>query len=237
METLVRGARDLGIPLSDAQVSRFSRYTESLIAGNRKANLTAITDPEEIQIRHYVDSLTFLETLPPESEGALRVLDAGTGAGFPGVPLKIARDSMSLSLMDAVGKKTAFLAELTRELGMDDVTVLTGRAETLAHDPGLRESFDAVVSRYVAPLSVLLEYTLPFCRVGGRIVVQKTASYQEERGDFRRALAELGGELTEERPVAAPDVGRQRRLLVFKKVRPTPDSYPRRPGMPLKRPL
>ena len=161
----------------------------------------------------------------------------GAGPGFPGMPLKLARDSLSLFLLDSIGKKTRFLEHLTRDLGLEDVTVLTGRAETLARREDLRESFDFVVSRAVAPLPTLLEFTLPFCRVGGKVVAQKIASYVNEPGDFRHALSELGGSFQQEVPVSVEGLDEGRRLLLFQKTAPTPDRYPRRPGIPAKRPL
>ena len=167
----------------------------------------------------------------------MRLLDVGSGAGFPGIPLKIARNSLSLFLLDSIGKKTRFLEHLTRDLGLEDVTVLTGRAETLARRDDLRESFDFVVSRAVAPLSTLLEFTLPFCRVGGKVVAQKIASYKNEPGNFRHALSELGGSFRLEVPVSVEGLDQDRRLLLFQKTSPTPDRYPRRPGIPAKRPL
>lgn len=237
MDVLIQGARSLGIDLSEKQVSRFSKYMELLRDGNLRANLTNVTGTEDIQLKHFVDSLTVSGMLPTSPVGALRLLDVGTGAGFPGVPLKIARESISLFLLDSVGKKTRFLEQLALDLGLEDVTVLTGRAETLARCEILRESFDVVVARAVAPLSSLLELTLPFCRVGGRTVAQKISSYESEPGDYRRALSELGGVFLHEAPVLVEALAQDRRLLLFEKTGPTPEKYPRRPGIPLKRPL
>ena len=225
----------MGLDLTTAQIDLFGLYLERLRDWNLTANLTSITGAEDIQLKHFVDSLTVTNMLP--ADGPLRLLDVGSGAGFPGVPLKIARDSLSLFLLDSIGKKTRFLEHLTRDLGLEDVTVLTGRAETLARREDLRESFDFVVSRAVAPLSTLLEFTLPFCRVGGRVVAQKIASYKNEPGNFRRALSELGGSFSQDVPVSVEGLEQDRRLLLFEKTAPTPDRYPRRPGIPAKRPL
>ena len=196
MNKLIQGARALGLNLTTAQIDLFGLYLERLRDWSLTANLTSITGPEDIQLKHFVDSLTVTRMLPPE--GSLRLLDVGSGAGFPGMPLKIARNALSLFLLDSIGKKTRFLEHLTRDLGLEDVTVLTGRAETLARREDLRESFDFVVSRAVAPLSTLLEFTLPFCRVGGKVVAQKITSYKNEPGDFRHALSELGGSFRQE---------------------------------------
>ena len=164
MDKLVQGARDLGLELSQDQLCRFRLYLKKLQESNRKANLTSITGAEDIQLKHFVDSLTVASMLPISEKQGLRLLDVGSGAGFPGVPLKIVREDVSLSLLESIGKKTGFLEGLARDLDLEDVTVLNGRAETLAHRRDLRESFDFVVARAVAPLSTLLEFTLPFCR-------------------------------------------------------------------------
>ena len=225
----------MGLDLTKAQIDQFGLYLEHLRDGRLTANLTSIIGVEDIQLKHFVDSLTVAKMLPPD--GSLRLLDVGSGAGFPGVPLKIARDSISLFLLDSIGKKTSFLEHLTRDMGLEDVTVLTGRAETLAHREDLRESFDFVVSRAVAPLATLLEFTLPFCRIGGKVLAQKIASYENEPGDFRHALSILGGSFRQEVPVSVEGLNSERRLLLFEKTASTPERYPRRPGIPAKRPL
>ncbi len=237
MDKLVQGARALGLELSEDQLRRFRLYMEKLRESNLKANLTGITAPEDIQLKHFVDSLAVASMLPSQPPTGLRLLDLGSGAGFPGVPLKIAIDAMSLFLLDSIGKKTGFLERLTRDLGLEDVTVLNGRAETLARRQDLRESFDFVVARAVAPLSTLLELALPFCRIEGRVVAQKVDSYTREPGDYRHALSVLGGEFLQDAPVEVEGLGPGRRLLLFEKKTSTPDKYPRRPGLPLKRPL
>ena len=210
---------------------------EKLRESNRRLNLTSITEAEDIQLKHFVDSLTVAPMLPSPPEQRFRLLDVGSGAGFPGIPLKILRERISLFLLESIGKKASFLQGLARSLGLEDVTVLNGRAETIARRHDLRESFDFVVARAVAPLSTLLEFTLPFCRVGGRVVAQKLETYNREPGDFRHALSELGGEFVRDAPVEVEGLGSGRRLLLFEKTAPTPDKYPRRPGLPMKRPL
>ena len=237
MDKLKQGARDLGLELSQTQLRRFHVYLENLQASNLKANLTGITGTDDIQVKHFVDSLTVASMLPESDKRAMRLLDVGSGAGFPGVPLKILRDNISLFLLDSIGKKTSFLEQLARDLDLEDVTVLKDRAETLGHRQDLRESFDLVVSRAVAPLSTLLEFTLPFCRVGGRVVAQKIDTYIREPGDFRKALSELGGEFLQEVPVKVDGLASDRLLLLFQKTAPTPENYPRSPGVPAKRPL
>ena len=237
MYKLEQGARALGLELSRDKLRRFRIYLEKLQESNRKANLTTITGAEDIQLKHFVDSLTVASMLPSSEEQGLRVLDVGSGAGFPGVPLKIVRENISLFLLESIGKKTSFLEQLARDLELEDVTVLNGRAESLARRRDLRESFDFVVARAVAPLSTLLEFTLPFCRLGGRVVAQKIDTYIREPGDFRKALSELGGEFLRDSLVEVEGLGSDRRLLLFEKIALTPETYPRRPGLPLKRPL
>jgi 16S rRNA (guanine527-N7)-methyltransferase len=165
------------------------------------------------------------------------VLDVGSGAGLPGIPLAIAYPKLRVTLLDATAKKTAFLNHVVETLGLVGVGVLTGRAESLAHDTALRESYDVVVSRAVARLSVLVELTLPFCRVGGTVIAQKAFEAEKEAEDAAGALAALGGELGEVIQVTVPDSGERRILVTVQKVSPTPSRYPRRPGMPSKRPL
>ncbi|MEE9199097.1 MAG: 16S rRNA (guanine(527)-N(7))-methyltransferase RsmG [Dehalococcoidia bacterium] len=237
MEILIRGAQRLGLPLSPAQVERFEVYYRELIDWNRRVNLTRIIGREEVQVKHFLDSLTVAKALPSPVPPGLRALDIGSGAGLPGVPLKILYPKMEMCLMDSVGKKTAFLEHLVATLGLEGVQVVTGRAETLAHDEAYRERFDLVVSRAVTVLAALLELTLPFCKIGGRVIAQKDASYEREPGDVDRALALLGGRLEEVLPIELEGISNERRLVVISKAESTPGKYPRRPGVPARRPL
>ena len=238
MEPLVRGAAELGIRLDQAQIEQFRRCHSELVDWNRRINLTAVTDWAHVQTRHFLDSLAVSTVLPPDTlRSGGSVLDVGSGAGFPGLPLKIAFPCLRLTLLDATAKKTAFLSHLAQELGLEDVEVLTGRAETLAHDPALRESFDVVVSRAVAKLPVLAELTLGFCRIGGVVVAQKSAGVADEVREALVAVAELGGRLGEVRPVTMDMADGDGALVVLEKASPTPKTYPRRPGIPAKRPL
>ena len=237
MRTLARGAEALGLELNDTQISQFEAYYRLLTEWNRKVNLTRIVDREEVQMKHFLDSLSLLRALPSGDLSGLRVLDVGSGPGFPGVPLKIAFPSVRLLLLDSVGKKTRFLEHLIELLKLDRVDVSTARAETLAHDPGYRQTFDLVVSRSVATLRALLELTLPFSKIGGRVVLQKDASYKDEPGEPTDALSMLGGSLEGVLKVDLEGLGPDRRLIVVSKVLPTPLEYPRRPGAPLRHPL
>lgn len=249
------GAAALGIDLASDQLAAFNRYRDTLLAANQRINLTAITDPAAVELRHFVDSLTCLLAWPTATNRSIRVIDIGSGAGFPGLPLKLIRPHIGLTLIDSVGKKTAFLADLVRRLDLAATTVLTARAEDLARQPAHREQYDVALARAVAPAPVLVEYTLPFLRVGGRLIAQKTADKGPgELVACQRACVLLGGGPPRLRPVTLPSPAGQapeparhlaavqqalsdRALLVVEKQHPTPDRYPRRPGLPAKRPL
>lgn len=235
MKLLRAGAHDLGLELTNEHLEAFQLYYQELMAWNQRINLTAITDYEEVQIKHFLDSLTCLLVLP--RQGALSVIDVGTGAGFPGLPLKIVRPPLRLTLLESVGKKVAFLQHLVEELGLEEVAVVRGRAEEVGRDPVHRERYDVALARAVAEFPVLVEYALPFCRVEGLFVAQKGAQIAEEVKQAQVALEILGGKLREIRALRLPTLDEPRHLVVVEKVAPTPGKYPRRPGIPAKRPL
>jgi len=196
-------------------------------------NLTAIVDYDEVQIKHFLDSLTVSLAFPKKPSS---ILDVGTGAGLPGIALKVLYPDMELTLLDSVQKKAVFLNHIVTVLGLRGVEVLTGRAEELAHDARYREHFDAVLSRGVSKMAVLAELTLPFCSVGGVFIAMKK---QEDRGEVdeaESALDILGGRLRQVIYIELPELS-DRALVVVDKVKPTPEKYPRRSGMPQKRPL
>ena len=237
MELLATGADDLGVVLDRAQLDQFRCYYGELVQWNSYFNLTGITDYDEVQTRHFLDSLTVGAVLSAEIRRSGRLLDVGSGAGLPGLPLKIAHPGLNVTLLDATAKKTAFLEHVTQVLGLNDVEICTGRAESLAHDPRLRESYDVVVSRAVAKLPVLAELVLPFCRIGGLAVAQKGVSVESELGEAQTAIKALGGAVSEVREVSVPGAVEAGTVVVIEKVSATPDLYPRRPGIPSKRPL
>lgn len=259
LKLLQAGASELGVELTREQLSAFSLYMSELLRWNRRANLTAITAPDEIQIRHFLDSLTCLLAfpLPRAREGAvgespasggdlterlnrgagIACIDVGSGAGFPGLPLKICLPQMRLTLVDSVGKKTAFLAHMVGLLRLEDVRVVTARAEELARDPGERERYDVAVARAISRLAVLVELCLPFCRVGGRLIAPKKGDVAREMEEGRHAVERLGGSYVQPVPVRLSLLEEERLLVVVDKVSPTPAQYPRRAGMPAKRPL
>jgi 16S rRNA (guanine527-N7)-methyltransferase len=234
MDLLTRYCPRFGCSLTPEQIIAFQVYSDELVAWNERANLTAITGAEAIEVKHFLDSLTCLQALP-QGDGLL-VLDVGSGAGFPGLPLKIVRPDLRLSLLESVGKKVSFLQHMVQRLGLADVQILQGRAEDYGRQPEQRERYDVVFARAVAELRVLVELTLPFCRVGGVVIAQKRAGIDEEMRSAARAIDLLGGALDTALPVSLPDV-EPRQLLVLDKVAPTPLRYPRRAGIPEKRPL
>lgn len=238
MEKLHSGALKLGIKLSQGQLSQFDIYYQELTAWNQRVNLTRLTSYEAVQIKHFLDALTVSLVWPPAKPGVrLRVIDVGTGAGIPGMPLKILFPDIRLTLLDATAKKVAFLDHLSRKLELDNVDIVVGRAEDIAHQADYRESFDIVLSRGVAPLVTLAELTLPFCCPGSSFIAQKKGNIAPEVAEAREAISLLGGKLREIKRISLEEFTDDRKLVLVSKVSPTPKSYPRRPGIPQKRPL
>jgi 16S rRNA (guanine527-N7)-methyltransferase len=230
---LVTTAASWGIALSPAQLGYFARYAQVLADWNAHTNLTAISTPEAIYRRHFLDSLSLVRFWgdPPA-----RLIDLGSGGGFPGVPLKIVRPELRLTLVDSVAKKTAFLNHLVQELGLEGVQVRTARAEELGRDPAEREQYDVVTARALAELRVLAEYALPLARVGGRVLAPKGAAASAEATAAARAITLLGGAPAECLPVDLPGQD-DAVVVVIRKVAPTDPRYPRAVGVPRRRPL
>lgn len=241
MPLLIEGARDLGFDLGARQVEQFGLYYETLVDWNSRMNLTAITDLDGVQVRHFLDSLTVGATIMHELGGAplegFRLMDVGTGAGFPGVPLKVLWPQIKLALTDSVGKKTSFLRELCQALGLGEVDIHTGRAEELGLDRAFRQQYDAVAARGVAPLPVLCEYCLPLVKVGGLMLAPKKGDISRELIEGRRAAFVLGGSLPEVQTFRLPGEEEDRFVVVIKKLRNTPAAYPRRVGVAKAKPL
>jgi 16S rRNA (guanine527-N7)-methyltransferase len=235
MELLLDSAAKLGISLSTPQLQQFEVYYKELVSWNERVNLTAITDYQDVQLKHFLDSLTAASvsdlTLP------LTVLDVGTGAGFPGIPLKIIFPSLQMTLLEATAKKTVFLKHLIAVLGVSNVAVIAGRAEEIAHQPQYRESFDLVLSRAVAPLPALVELTVPFCKISGKFVALKKGEISQELAQSQKVVDIMGGILKETRKIELKEFEDQRCLVIIDKLKPTPARYPRRAGMPEKRPM
>ena len=228
-------AEAASLSLSEEQILKFTRYDALLVDWNERMNLTAITEPRDVAVKHMVDSLTAYDAAL--FSGAPTVIDVGTGAGFPGIPLKIFDPSIRLTLMDSLAKRLAFLEAVVEDLGLTGVTCVHARAEDAAHEPQRRERYDIAVSRAVARLPVLLEYTLPFVKKGGHLIALKGRTAEEEAKDAKRALKLLGGRLETIRPVTLPGLSDMRAVLTITKIAPTPKAYPRKAGTPAKKPL
>jgi 16S rRNA (guanine527-N7)-methyltransferase len=236
MEKLIIGARELNLELTAGQLATFERYRRVLQDWNQRMNLTAIDDDEGILIRHFLDSLSCVQGLRLGSNGG-RVIDVGAGAGFPGLPLKVVCPNLKLTLLEATGKKVDFLQHVVDQLQLPEVTVLHGRAEELGQDPAHRETYDWAVARAVAEMPVLVEYLLPLVRPGGCCLAQKGEKAPAEVRSAEQAITLLGGRLHKLLPVELHGLAETRYLVLVNKIAPTPAKYPRRPGMPAKRPL
>jgi 16S rRNA (guanine527-N7)-methyltransferase len=242
MKLLIEGAEKLAFALTARHVDQFGLYYEMLVDWNSRINLTAITDLEGVQVRHFLDSLTVGAALREEIGGmepadGFRLMDVGTGAGFPGVPLKIVWPRMSLTLADSIGKKTTFLTELVAALGLEGVAVVTARAEELGQDKRHREKYGAVTARAVASLAVLCEYCLPLVEVGGWMAAPKKGDISQEIQEARKASKILGGGEPELHRFRLPGEDEERFVVTIQKIKPTPPGYPRRVGLAKTRPL
>jgi 16S rRNA (guanine527-N7)-methyltransferase len=232
---LRHGAAELGLNLSERQYEQFEEYYRFLIEWNARFNLTAITDYEAVQTVHFLDSLTII--LSSIDLTGRNVIDIGAGAGFPGIPLKIVFPDIKLILLEATGKKATFLNETVGVLGLQDVGVLNTRAEVAAHQPEHREKYDVVISRAVAPLDTLSELCLPFCRIGGTFIAMKKGEIGAEVNTAAIAIQMLGGVLPVITSVNLTEFADDRKLVVIKKTNSSPSQYPRRDGVPAKKPL
>ncbi len=231
-DDFIAAARAFEVVLTPAQCDAFEAYYRELVAWNARVNLTAITARDEVWLKHFLDSLS----VAPWVRAARRVLDVGSGAGFPGVPLKIALLHLNVTLLEATGKKVAFLQHLVAQLALRDISILHARAEDAAHDTAQRAQYDVVVARAVAPLVTLLEYALPFVRVGGLFIAQKGVAVDEEIRAATYACEVLGGRWRDIVPVQLPGL-EQRHLVVVEQVAATPARFPRRAGVPERKPL
>jgi 16S rRNA (guanine527-N7)-methyltransferase len=238
MDALIAGASDLGITLTDRHLAAFETCYRELVEWNQHFNLTAITDRDGVLVRHFLDSLSCLKALPrAELATGARVIDVGTGAGFPGLPIKIVCPGMRLTLLESTGKKVSFLRHVMGALGLKGVEAIHGRAEELGLDPAHREQYDWALARAVAEMPTLAEYLLPLVRVGGAALAQKGEGAAAEVHSADAAIHTLGGRVRQLVPVELRGLAETRYLVVIDKVAATPERFPRRPGVPCKRPL
>jgi 16S rRNA (guanine527-N7)-methyltransferase len=234
---LYQHAREFGLDLTESQQEAFDRYYRLLVEWNERFNLTAITGYTEVQLKHFVDSLSAAPILMGMGAEGRTLVDIGAGAGFPGLPLALAIPDLRVTLVEATGKKVRFLDQVVRELGIENVTTLHARAEELAGKGTYRAMFDYAVARAVAPLRTLAEYALAFVRVGGLFIAYKAVEAEAEAREARRGIELLGGKLREVTPVRLGTRDDVRHLVVVDKIGPTPKIYPRSGGLPRSKPL
>lgn len=235
MEILERGLKEFGLSLDDGQKEAFQKYYDLLIEWNSFMNLTAITEPDEVCVKHFLDSVSLCKAIDCDRE--MELIDIGTGAGFPSIPLKIMFPKLKITMLDSLGKRVRFLDEVIGNLNLKGITAVHSRAEDLALKSEYRERFDICVSRAVANLSTLSEYCLPYVKIGGFFVSYKSEKVAEEVKSAQNAVKILGGEISKQIEFILPCSDIYRNLFMIKKVKPTPKKYPRKAGVPSKEPL
>ena len=235
MENFKRKASELGIELSDKQLEQFRQYYEMLVEKNKVMNLTAITEWDEVIDKHFIDSISLIKAC--DLSGEKYVLDLGCGAGFPGIPLKIAFPNLKMVLLDSLNKRILFLKDVIETLGLENIEALHGRAEDYARKPEYREQFDYCVSRAVANLTTLSEYCIPYVKEGGSFISYKSGKVKEEVKEVKTALFLLGGKMDEMVTFELPETDMERIFVKIKKEKKTPKKYPRKAGLPGKEPL
>lgn len=224
-------AKSLEIYVSEIQVDKFYNYMNLLLEWNKKMNLTTITEPEEVILKHFIDSITIITYI----KKAEKILDIGTGAGFPGIPLKIIEEDRNFTLVDSLNKRINFLQTVINILKLDKIQAVHSRAEEFVKNQ--RETYDIVTSRAVARLNILVEYMLPFVKIGGKCICMKSADIQEEIEEAKKAIKILGGEIEKIDNVTLPNSDIKRKIIIIKKVNSTPNRYPRKAGIPAKKPI
>lgn len=235
VNTLVKYAKNLDISLKEKDIDKFILYKELLKEWNEKINITAIKDDEEIDIKHFLDSITLINTGLFNEK--IRVIDVGTGGGFPGLPLKIINDNIDLVLLDSLKKRINFLDEVISKLKLNNVETIHGRAEDYGKDDNYREKFNIATSRAVASLDILSEYTLPFVKVGGYFIAMKGEDIEKELKNAENAIKTLGGRFKEKILIKLPGTDIVHSLIIIEKIKETSPKYPRQAGKPKKKPL
>lgn len=235
MKQLEKALNELGIQYTENMISQFEGYRNGVIEWNEKVNLTAITDPQEFVVKHFIDSVLCVGF--DEYKAAKKVIDVGTGAGFPGIPLAILSDDKEFTLMDSLNKRLKIIDELSEGIGLTNVQTVHARAEELARNKAHREKYDICVSRAVANLTTLSEYCLPFIKVGGYLLAYKGPDAEAELADAKKAISILGGQVEKMEKAQLDDFGLDHRIIFIKKVKNTPAKYPRKAGTPSKEPL
>ncbi|GEA95195.1 ribosomal RNA small subunit methyltransferase G [Weissella viridescens] len=236
-EEFTAALRQNGVDLDDHQIEQFNKYYERLVAVNEHMNLTAITDQDEVYLKHFYDSLTLAFAYPKLQDQPLNMIDVGAGAGFPSLPLKIVFPQLKITIIDSLNKRINFLSELVQELGLEDVTIVHARAEEFGgKNSPEREMYDVATARALARLNVLGELTLPFVKEHGVLLAMKGSQAQDEVEQAKQAINTLGGKIQSEIDVTLPN-GDPRTVIVIEKVRKTPKKYPRKPGDPVRKPL
>lgn len=236
-DVLKKESEKSGIGLDDGQIEQFFRYYELLIEWNKVMNLTAITEMNDVIIKHFVDSISLIKSEESFGKTAVSVIDVGTGAGFPGIPLKIAFPDIKITLLDSLNKRIKFLGEVVKELDLKDVVMIHGRAEDFGRDPAYREQYDYCVSRAVANLSTLSEYCLAFVKKNGYFISYKSGKVGEELEAAKGAIRKLSGEVVGVTEFSLPDLEAGRSLIKIQKMGILAKKYPRKAGVPSKEPL
>lgn len=235
VNTLIDGAKKLDIDLDEGQIEKFILYKELLQEWNQKINITTITEDKEVDIKHFIDSIIPLKV--ELFKGKLKVIDIGTGGGFPGIPLKIMNENLDTVLLDSTNKKIRFLDEVIEKLKLKNIKAIHGRAEELGRDVDYREKYNIAISRAVASLDTLSEYALPFVNIGGHFISMKGPDVDEELNEGKKAIEILGGKIKSVEKIQIPDTDITHSLIIIEKIKRTPTKYPRGGGKPRKQPL
>ena len=235
IDSFKKDLEELNISLDKRQMCQFLQYYELLLEWNSFMNLTAITDYDEVIKKHFIDSLSLIKAIDLSDE--IKVIDIGTGAGFPGIPLKIAFPNLKVTLLDSLNKRIKFLNEVIDKLELKDIIAIHGRAEDFAKDKNYRQSYDLCVSRAVANLSTLSEYCLPYVKTGGKFISYKSEKITDEMNAAKNAIKILGGNISNQVEFILPDSDIYRNLFIIDKIKDTPIKYPRKAGLPTKEPL